>query len=272
RLIQNLGGLGVDNNFNKKLYYVNSQTAQILYEPILTDSVNVNFFQYDLNSDQLYTLYTVTDSSQQSGFMYYRRTYLGAVDTITAAITRVGNTPVLEGYNAGISVGSLDFDQMTQTLIMVARDDSQNEFRIMGIDVTTGSIVFDSPLTPLQPQVAAVWDVECDNQVFARMAYGESTDTTTTDSSTTAIFAPNFNEGVSLGPVPAETFLRVAWSRELADLDVQIFNTGGQLVQTVHPSSPSHVEIDIASLPAGIYTLVGRSKDRLHFAKKWLKQ
>lgn len=259
---------GVDAAFNFKLYYVDAQSGQILYEPLLTDSVQTNFFQYDLNSDILYTLYSKVDSSQQSDFQYFRNLYLGTVDTVTSAITRVSNTPILAGFNSGVAIGSLDFDQMTQTLILIGTDDSQTGFRLIGVDVTTGQTVFDNQLTPLQPQVAAVWDVECDNQVFARMAYGEED----TDTSTTAIFAPDFNQGVILSPVPAQSFLRVEWPQPLSNLSVQVYNASGQLVQTVRPTDARSVELQIAQLPVGIYTLIGRSENRLQFAKKWMKQ
>lgn len=258
---------GVDDAFNFKLYYADAQTGQILYEPILTDTVLTNFFQYDLNSDQLYTLYTQTDSSQVSGSFYYRNVYLGTVDTITAAIARVGNTPILEGYQTGIAIGSLDFDQMTQTMILVGRDESQPEFRIIGIDVTTGQTVFDNPLNPLQPQVAAVWDVECDNQVFARMAYGADD-----DSSTTAIFDANFNQGVTLGPVPASSTLRVAWPERLEGLTVEIYNVQGALVRSFQTAAGTSAELQIGDLPSGIYSLMGRTPAKVYFAKKWMKQ
>lgn len=261
--------IGLDATLKKYFYYVDAQNGQIISQVPLTDSVQIVSLQYDNVSDQLFALYGKRDSSLYNGITYFNNIYLGAIDTTTAAITQVSAQPILSGYFTGISVFGNNIDQVSGTIVINGMDDQyQQKLRLMIIDIDDGTIVADNPLVSLSASVSAVNHIAVDNSVFARLAYGGE-DTTSSTS-----LHPQFNQGVAVFPNPAVDKLVVKLPESLQPSTIRVMNMEGKLVlrEEVALSAGEEVEVNVSSLPAGIYTILGEADGRLLFGQKWSKQ
>jgi hypothetical protein len=163
---------GVDNNQTFRYYSVDLDSGTILQSPVAPSNGNgfIRSPKYDLNTDKIFCLWTVIDSTQplQPGTQFpYANMYFAELDSITGAVNIVNPSPVLSGYDAAYQVGSTDFDQTTQTYLVVGKDDTTNGFHVILIDATDGSILSSTPMPAGRP----IYELEIDNQSFAARTY-----------------------------------------------------------------------------------------------------
>lgn len=261
--------IGLDANQSTYFYYVDALSGQIVSQVALTDSVQIVSLQYDNVSDQLFALYGKRDSSQFDGITYFNEIYLGTIDTTTAAITQVSAQPILSGFRTGVAVFGNNLDHVSGTIVINGVDDQfQQGLRLMIIDIDDGTIIADNPLYTFSQSVSAVNHIAVDNSVFARLAYGEDT------TSTTATLDPEFNQGVTIYPNPVADRLIVRFPESLQPSMINVFNMEGKLVMTekIAFSAGEELGVNVSALPAGIYTILGETEGRLVFGKKWSKQ
>jgi len=234
--------VGIDFSGNKRLYNVDALTGQILSEPVLPNDEFYRALQYDLNTNTLYGLLGKWDSTQSQtsgGFTQYKNDlFLVKVDTLTGGYTFVDSMPVLSGFNTAIQVGSIDFDQLSGTFIMVASDDTSG-FRLMLINANTGQVYSNTLFTDL------VYELECDNQIFARQAY--------TDNTTSVDLADKIAWQVY--PNPTNGPLNVIMPDAQRMVGLRIFDQQGRNILTrLEENIPS--SLNIGSLPSGLYQVV----------------
>lgn len=270
------GYSGTGQNTTLKLFTIDALTGAIVHQPQLNAGAQALIgLEYDLNTDQLYSLHTEIDYSNPAPGnpnTFYQSVYFVEIDTATGAVTKVSNDPILEGFDTAFLVGANDFDQQTSTYIFVGKDENSGGFRIFLIDAATGTVSFDVPYTD-QGQF-----LQCDNQVFAQKTYGgDDTVTTvnsgpqilsgvytgeitqTTDSTSTNITELSAKE-YRIYPNPATTTIHVRTNVGLSH--ISIFSQKGERVHVQSVNYPfGEIKIDVDHLPAGMYTVVLHTVD-----------
>lgn len=230
--------IGRDAALQRYLYEVDAINGQILSQALLTDSTYYRGMQYDLTTNQLYALWAVEDTTQGTTPLpsSYFDTYLVTIDLATGQPTLVDSVPLLSGFMTGIQVGSTDFDQATRTLVMVARDDT-SDMKLRLIDVSTGQVISSVAF----PTVTS--ELEVDNQVFARQAYGNVTS------------GPALERGtVEVAPNPFSDRLEVRVTTGQLQGSLHLLDATGR---TIFKQSITEVNmsLSLSSQPAGMYWL-----------------
>ncbi|MEZ4687349.1 MAG: T9SS type A sorting domain-containing protein [Bacteroidia bacterium] len=60
--------------------------------------------------------------------------------------------------------------------------------------------------------------------------------------------------GIAIAPNPASDRLRIGWSADLPQADIQLLDLQGKTVLSVNNATPGH-ELDLTSLSKGVYLL-----------------
>ena len=266
------GYSGMGQNTALKLFTIDALTGNIVHQPQLNTGTQALIgLEYDLNTDQLFSLHTEIDYSNPAPgnpSIFYQSVYFVEIDTATGVITKVNANPILEGYDTAFLVGANDFDQQTSTYLFVGKDENSGGFRIFLIDAATGTVSFDIPFTE------QVQFLQCDNQAFAQKAYGgndtinptvnsgpqifsgvHSGDISqTTDTTSTKITELSEKE-YSIYPNPASTMIHVRTNVGLSH--ISIFSQKGDRVHIQSVNYPfGEIKIEVDHLPTGMYTVV----------------
>ena len=247
--------VGYDSNWTKRLYYINTQTGQIIVQPALPRGQYYRALQFDLNTNTLYGMLSKNDSSVTqvvaNQTRYLNETFLVTVDTLTGQYTLVDSVPILSGFQTGIAGGSIDFDQLSRTFILVAQDDT-SDFRLMLINVDSAQVYSDVPFPNF------VYELECDNQVFARRAYRENT----TDLPITEAEA----QPLQLFPNPSSGQLEVSLPISTGAQRLRVIDaTGREVFQQKLLQTETRKQLDLSFLPGGVYHIVVQEQN----GRKW---
>ncbi len=237
--------VGGDNNNVFRWYSVQASTGNITQALTFTNPgpYTFRFPQYDLNTDKLVGLWQEIDTTlplapitQQPAY----KVYFGEMDSLTGAPTLLSTSPILQGYDVAFQMGSIDFDQNTQTYLVVAQDASLNGLHIIMIDATNGSIISSVPLPAGNP----IFELEVDNQNFANKTYGNQTS-----------LGPEFTGEVRLSPNPATDLLLLEIeSDQRSPYRLQLMDLWGRTLYQTSFAAPSF-QIDLSAFAAGLYLL-----------------
>lgn len=254
---------GIDNA-NRRLYTVDPLTGNILDQPILNQEYAFVGLEYDLNTDQLFGLYTEDDTSVAIDPMSqqpYRKSYLVEIDTLTGTHTLVSSTPLIEGYQSGFLLGSNDFDQLSRTFVFVGTTDTTG-LQIYLVNAATGNI------TATIPYSNNVQFLQVDNQAFARQAYGEADSSGGTDA-----IEVREDITVSIYPNPATEEISIEVGERTHVIQLSLTSMEGKVLWKRELGMlENKLTIQLDDLPAGLYGLTARSDKGLHWVRKIVKQ
>ncbi len=251
--------VGYDQSNQKRLYYLNSQNGQIITQPTLATDEYFRALQFDHTSNQLIGLLAKRNSNfppDPITSVDYTETFLVSVDTLTGQSTLLDSVPILAGYQTGIAGGSIDFDQLSRTMVMVAREDTGN-FRLFLIDVANAQVISDVTF----PEI--VYELAVDNQVFARRAY--------TGQTTQVEAKPEAR--LKLSPNPASSELKIEFPTSFQGGQLRLLNSMGQhiLLQKIGVNQ-GFSELQVSHLPAGTYHCVVWNKQGDSWSETFVKQ
>ncbi|MEM7657871.1 MAG: T9SS type A sorting domain-containing protein [Bacteroidota bacterium] len=249
---------GVSGDFRQ--YVLDAHTGQVVHSPSLSNSGYLRGLSYDLNTNQLFSLLAVYDSSMidPQYNLPYQRVYLAEIDTLTAAVTIVDSTAVLEGYQTGIIAGSIDFDQANRRMVFLGQDET-TDFRLIMVDAATGLVNTDVPIS------SYVLEMEVDNQSFAREAYQGP--------------ASFINSQLSVLPLqvfpnPANELLQVEIGTASSSLqEVQLLDVQGRILRNIQLDRPRHsLEISLNNLASGFYLVRARDQEGHSYQSRFVKE
>jgi hypothetical protein len=232
-----------------RLYTVDGPSGTILSNPPIASSNGYFGLEYDHNTDRLLALLSVIDPTiPPSGINDYVRIYLVELDTLTGNSSQVGSAPVLEGFGASLLFGSNDFDQMSGTYIVAGSDDEYPGMTLFLIDAINGQV------QTAVPYPNGVQFIQCDNQAFAKQAYGNISPV-----------KPSF-QLVSV-PVsnPVQGLVTISLRTDApSDLRFRILSMDGRILREAL-ADRSEVRISMEGLASGLYLLSGmRGNERVY--------
>jgi hypothetical protein len=233
--------MGVDQNFDFRLYTVDVINGFVLSNPIVDveEGSLMGFLEYDVVGQKLYGLVSQIDSSDYNQVWddYRREVWLAEIDQTSGFVSTVGEDPLLDGFLLGVVVGGVVFDQESQTLV-VSSEDVINGGLLSLVDVETATVFNQTPLTE------TIYELQCDNLGFIEGFYAPNS-TTSVPPSIDMTIAPNPSEGYFQLSLPPGLSLPIP---------IQVVNGQGQVIFR-EELSDYQTEINLSGLPAGTYYL-----------------
>ncbi|MEO1415188.1 MAG: T9SS type A sorting domain-containing protein [Bacteroidota bacterium] len=231
--------VGIDNANVLRFYYIDAQTGQIVHQPQIARSPQFLALQYDLTTDQVIALEVQIDPTKpQQGGLDYRELWVSNVDTVTGLSTPISSAPIWEGYEWGIQGGFTDFDQQTETFMFLVVDPDSGGRRLNLVDVNNGQLISTTPFPDL------IFEIECDNLVFARTAYSNAPTSVREIAQTELQLYPNPTNGQFVLELPEGV-----QAERISVFDVQ----GREVAFSQIQQSPSDVVLKLEPTASGVY-------------------
>ncbi len=245
--------IGIENN-KTKLISLDAATGTIVTKVEINKTAErIGALEFDVTSNKLHALYNNVDSTMYNSLWGYKIDVMFAeVDLVTGNVTVVNTTPVNSGFLVGYSVGSITFDQTTQSYIGVLGTDNGPKLKM--INAATGQVTSTVNL----PSAVPFLEIQCDNFTFARNRYSS----TTSNRSTNLVEI----EG-QVFPNPVSDWLTLDINSEIQTLSV--YNLVGQKV--IEKNNFNQNILNVNELSVGTYFLVAETKEGL-FKAKFIKK
>ena len=230
----NLFFVGIDPDFNQRLYTIDSFTGEILFDPILNLGADwgVNELTYSHSEGKIYGIH------REFGGLGEGEMFLAAFDNESGAVADLLLLPQIAAFSPDAS----EFEQTEGAYIIMYYDVNFGR-HILAVDVEALEVSVDHALD------GAFTEMHVDNSVFAATAYGISNvaEENVSDASKSAY--------IYMYPNPTSDQVFFKGLSEAGPL--AMFNALGQQVE-VPPMLPNAggVSLDVAGLPAGVYTVV----------------
>lgn len=230
--------VGVDDEYEQRLYTLDSFTGEILSDPILQLEPNwgVNELTYSMEEGKLYGLH------REFGDLGEGQIHLAALEPTSGAIADLMLLPQV----AAISPDASEFAQTDGVYILMYYDINFGR-HILAVDPEATTVVADHPLP------GSFTEMHVDNGAFAASAYGNAP---------TDIPVPPADQtsAIRVFPNPAQTNVTVGWPADLAPASVVIKNAAGAVVWEDRPLVVGNMTIDVGGWPAGVYVVVCRTE------------
>lgn len=234
--------IAYDGSLKHALFIVPLGNLVFTYSKILLNTTApVNIFQnvnYDNISNSLFALnlaYDTTDFSFNSNVV--------EVNIATGELELRNQINGFSYFQAGAS----SFDQLSSNLVFIGIDSNLQRSMIVF------NTLDDTYQTGFVPETAT--EIECDNYLFAKNAYGITSVTSTEVSNDLSIF-----------PNPASGVFIIRNAKFSAESELKIFTLDGKLVYREYFSSSS-LEVSPGNLPAAIYNVWIQSGNKVSVKK-----
>lgn len=229
----NLFFVGMDADFNQRLYTIDSFTGEILSDPILDLGANwgVNELVYSHSEGKIYGIH------REFGGLGEGEMYLAALDAETGAVADLLLLPQLAAFSPDAS----EFEQTEGAYIIMYYDVNFGR-HILAVDVESLEVVADHPLN------GSFTEMHVDNSVFAATAYGVS------NVAEEGPMNPSEMDYIYMYPNPTSD---VVYFEGLSNAgSLVLFNAQGQKLEVQMQRSAVGASFDLSGVPAGVYTVV----------------
>lgn len=225
--------VGMDNQYEQRLYTLDSFTGEILSNPVLQLDPNwgVNELTYEMASGKLYGLH------REFGDLGEGQIHLAALEPSTGAIADLMLLPQV----AAISPDASEFAQSDGLYILMYYDINFGR-HILAVDPEATTVVADHPLP------GSFTEMHVDNGAFAAAAYGS----TPTD---IAQELPAHDEPLTVFPNPASSFTTLTWPTDFEPVAVVFRNVAGAVISEQRTSGRTRMVVDVGGWPAGVYVV-----------------
>lgn len=151
--------IGVDDNYEQRVYTLNSYTGEVISSPIVQTDLNwgLNELVYSMESSKLYALH------REYGDIGEGEIHVAAIDPETGAVANLLELPQV----AAISPGASEFAQ-TEGLYIIMYYDANFNQHLLAVNPESSILVADHLLP------ASFTEMHVDNSAFAAAAYGSS--------------------------------------------------------------------------------------------------
>jgi hypothetical protein len=237
----NLFFVGIDADFNQRLYTLDSFTGEILADPILQlePEWGVNELTYSHSEGKIYGIH------REFGGLGEGEMHLAALDAETGAVADLLPLPQVAAFSPDAS----EFEQTEGSYIIMYYDVNFGR-HILAIDVESLEVVADHPLD------GSFTEMHVDNSVFAVTAYGVS------NVADDPPFEASNLPYIYMYPNPASD--RVWLEGVSAAEEVAVFDMQGQRLEAHFVRNAEGVNLDVSNFPGGVYSVVvGRQPLRL---------
>lgn len=237
----NLFFVGIDADFNQRLYTLDSFTGEILADPILQlePEWGVNELTYSHSEGKIYGIH------REFGGLGEGEMHLAALDAETGAVADLLPLPQVAAFSPDAS----EFEQTEGAYILMYYDVNFGR-HVLAVDAEALEVVADHPIN------GSFTEMHVDNSVFAATAYGVSN--VADDHPFEASNLPY----IYMYPNPASN--RVWLEGVSAAEQVSIFDMQGQRLEAHFVRNAEGVNLDVSNFPVGIYSVVvGRQPLRL---------
>jgi len=253
--------MGIDaSNFAKRIYALDVRTGDILTaSKPLSASRLWRCLQYDLNTDQLLGLYSIPDPNQPQDPVTMRSfydTYLAEADSLEGTATLINTNPVLSGYRATVIVGSTDLDQLSRILVASVFDEAEMR-RLLVIQASDGSLISDAAFSQ------SVFELTCDNHVFAQQTYQGSTSRAEPRAVAWRLW-PN--------PTADRVTLQVSGGQAAAGQVLLLDGQGRRCQRWVLAPGQRELRLSLTDRPAGVYMVQVQRPGQAPFSRRLIKQ
>ena len=226
---------GADAAMNWALYSIDVSTGSIISNPTFPQ-VNVpdviTGLEYDNSSGNLYGL--LWDDSLQTEFFI-------TVDQTTGIHTILSSIP---GVNQ-IKHSSTSIDELNGRYIFEGADPVSG-WKLYSIDLTNGNVLFDPsfPVGLTPPENVIELDFDDSTGVLYALHWSINTNSGINDV---------INESFLVYPNPIKEKARIRFNRIQSKVDIEIYNSKGEIVKELHGENTKLLEFDRGNLKAGIH-------------------
>lgn len=229
--------VGMDNQYEQRLYTLDSFTGEILSNPVLQldPDWGMNELTYSMANGKLYGLH------REFGDLGEGQIHLAALEPTTGAIADLMLLPQV----AAISPDASEFAQSDGLYILMYYDINFGR-HILAVDPEATTVVADHPLP------GSFTEMHVDNGAFAAAAYGS----TPTD---VAQDFPVRDESLIAFPNPASSASTLTWPVGFEPDAVVVRNAAGAVISELRISGRAQTIVDVARWPAGLYIVECRS-------------
>lgn len=229
--------VGVDSNYDQRLYTLDSFTGEILASPMLQldSGWGVNELTYSMSSGKLYALH------REFGDLGEGQIHLAALEPASGAIADLMLLPQV----AAISPDASEFAQSDGVYIIMYYDINFGR-HILAVDPESTTVVADHPLP------GSFTEMHVDNGAFAAAAYGNApTDVAEVQA------APEVS--LAMFPNPASSVVTLNWPSDNSPSFVRVRNVTGEEVAEHHLAGASGFDLHVGGWPAGVYVVESHS-------------